>query len=150
MSLHLVIKRRNSAGELSSTSLCTCLQSKLLYFAGGATQKQSLLEQTHNNTESRSTCAIWHSFGLEGLAKEDLNISLEGVQAKKTLQENGVVNVTRIFGKKNTKKPINVEIGSGFGDWIVRQALAFPDRNPFAVELCADRVYQMFSGGTLA
>jgi pentatricopeptide repeat protein len=45
--------------------------------------------------------------------------------------------------------PIDVELGSGHGDWIVHQAHAFSDRYHVAVEMRADRVHQIFCKGFL-
>lgn len=42
-------------------------------------------------------------------------------------------------------RPLDIELGSGFGDWIVYQAISNPQRDYVAVELRADRVAQTFS-----
>jgi tRNA G46 methylase TrmB len=66
------------------------------------------------------------------------------------LLPDGHIDMSKVFGAIQSTRPIDIELGSGFGDWIVRQALAFSDRNHFAVELRADRVYQIFTRGCLA
>lgn len=139
-----LLKRRNSAKEISASVLGDRLQTKLLYFGGGATRISDTLD---SRAERASCCAAWHSFGLEGMAEKVSKISRERVERQTPLTMEGLVHVAKIFDSE--RNPIDVEIGSGFGDWIVRQALAFPYRNHIAVELRSDRVYQIFARGTL-
>ena len=47
--------------------------------------------------------------------------------------------------QKAEARPLDIELGSGFGDWIVDQAVSNPGRDYVAVELRADRVVQTFS-----
>lgn len=68
----------------------------------------------------------------------------------------GVIDFHKIFnagigknagGKKHSKKkrPLEIELGAGFGDWIVQKALETPSTNFLSVELRADRVGQTFA-----
>lgn len=73
----------------------------------------------------------------------------------------GVINFTRIFsshtgnqtnrqpGTRKRNRPVDVELGAGFGDWIVNQARSNPSRDYVAVELRADRAWQIFARATL-
>ena len=47
------------------------------------------------------------------------------------------------------KRPLHLEMGSGFGEWVVSQARANPSSDYIAVELRSDRVGQMFSKAML-
>lgn len=47
------------------------------------------------------------------------------------------------------KRPLHLEMGSGFGEWVVSQARANPNSDYIAVELRSDRVGQMFSKAML-
>ena len=49
--------------------------------------------------------------------------------------------------KKRSKKSrrVEVELGAGFGDWIVSKAIEEPSTNYLAVELRSDRVAQIFA-----
>ena len=143
-----LLKRRTSAKELSSSSLIPRLQSKLLYFTGGGTINSA--STVSGNKQGFD--AVWHSFGLEELANNDIKSDTEkqtGSAYRPPLTKHGHVDLSKVFSKERKKNVTDIEIGSGFGDWIVRQALSFPDRNHFAVELRADRVSQIFSRGTL-
>jgi Putative methyltransferase len=72
------------------------------------------------------------------------------------LSDDGTLNLHRIFSAgigitKSQKKQkmkhqrVEVELGAGFGDWIVRKAIETPTTNYMAVELRADRVAQIFA-----
>ena len=70
------------------------------------------------------------------------------------LHDDGTVDFDAIFAptRKLTtpktsivKRPLNIELGSGFGEWAVFQALSNPGSDIVAVELRSDRVGQMFS-----
>jgi tRNA G46 methylase TrmB len=85
---------------------------------------------------------------------------------KSSIQQDGFIDFTHIFRplwddsfqpligedglvKTSQIKPINIELGSGSGDWIVGQAVENPSVNYVAVELRADRVAQTFAKLTL-
>jgi pentatricopeptide repeat protein len=142
-----LLKRRNNATSLTQTALAERLQTKLLYFGGGGSTNSEATTRTSRSAEQPAS-AIWYSFGIGRTAHEADSTEKEELKKAIPMIENGSIDITRVFPKK--VNPIDVEIGSGFGDWIVRQAIAFPNRNHIAVELRADRVYQIFSRGTLA
>lgn len=132
-----LLKRRNSAETLSTEALVDRLQSKLLYFTGDNSAK----------TSSENGVGAAHSFGLTTLTSQAAGSSNSAKSPP--LSSDGHLDLSKIFAPPRHKNPIDIEIGSGFGDWIVRQALAFSDRNHVAVELKADRVYQIFARGCL-
>jgi hypothetical protein len=91
------------------------------------------------------------------LKKKDCNriLGAIGLQGGIVL-ESGVLDITRIFrigiggggSKKNQRKcqgAFEIELGSGFGDWIVRKARENPSSNFMSVELRSDRVWQTFA-----
>jgi hypothetical protein len=113
--------------------------------------------------------ALWFCFGLRAaMEKEfptkhfatdkkgevDFSSILGALKMKKShiLLDNGSIDFGTIF-KRNlcsettgrTKRPLNIELGSGFGEWAVNQAVNTPDSDYVAVELRSDRVGQMFS-----
>jgi len=47
--------------------------------------------------------------------------------------------------KRKKQRNLEIELGSGFGDWAAKQALAFPERDYLAVELRSDRAGQTFA-----
>lgn len=51
----------------------------------------------------------------------------------------------KLTSQNKQTRPLDIELGSGFGDWIVHQAMSNPERDYVAVELRADRVAQTFS-----
>jgi pentatricopeptide repeat protein len=55
------------------------------------------------------------------------------------ITSSGTLSLANIF--ECDSNPLDIELGAGYGDWIVRQAEAFPHRNHLAVELRADRIY---------
>ena len=58
-----------------------------------------------------------------------------------------MMNTNAIFG--NNDRPLDIEIGAGFGTWIVEQASRNHDRNYIAMELRADRCYQIYTRSML-
>jgi pentatricopeptide repeat protein len=96
--------------------------------------------------------------GTTFLKRKDCNrilgsIGLQGGIAR----DDGILDIQRIFRvgigetKKKEKKQskrkgrLEIELGSGFGDWIVNKARQDPDTNFIAVEMRADRVWQTFA-----
>jgi len=72
------------------------------------------------------------------------------------LTSDGSLDLHRIFSagiggskpqkkRKSKARRIEVELGAGFGDWIVRKAIQDPSTDFLAVELRADRVSQIFA-----
>jgi len=60
----------------------------------------------------------------------------------KALSDDSFINFGHIFGNEN---PVNVEVGSGTGEWIIQRAKEDPDYNWVAIELRHDRCYQIFT-----
>lgn len=92
----------------------------------------------------------------ESLRKRDCNRILGSVGLQGGIVcESGVVDFPRIFNagtgksrcrkRKKKQRVLEIELGSGFGDWIVRKAMACPEKDYLAVELRADRVGQTFA-----
>jgi pentatricopeptide repeat protein len=123
--------------------------------------------------------SLWLCFGLRAAMKKEfpdqvfesrnggfkfskilksLNISKSYV-----LLDDGAVDFNAVFAsvsqsdkdllgasqETKSKRPLNIELGSGFGEWIVNQALNTPSSDYIAVELRSDRVGQMFSKALL-
>ena len=91
------------------------------------------------------------------LRKKDCNriLGAIGLQGGIVLA-NGVLDINRIFrigigeGESNKKQRkvsgrLEIELGSGFGDWIVRKAQDNPSTNFLSVELRSDRVWHTFA-----
>ncbi len=69
------------------------------------------------------------------------------------LHNDGTIDFDFVFSQsrgKGSKRPLNIELGSGFGEWIVGQALNTPNSDYVAVELRSDRVGQMFAKSFLS
>ena len=91
------------------------------------------------------------------LRKKDCNRILGGVGLQGgILKSDGTLDLHRIFSagigtskpqkkRKSKSRRVEVELGAGFGDWIVRKAIEDPSTDYVAVELRADRVAQIFS-----
>ena len=89
------------------------------------------------------------------LKKKDCNRILGGVGLQGgILTSDGNLDLHRIFSagigvskpqKKRKGRRVEVELGAGFGDWIVRKAIQDPSTDFLAVELRADRVAQIFA-----
>ncbi len=63
------------------------------------------------------------------------------------LRDDGCLNFDTIFqieGDEGKLRPLNIELGSGSGDWCVTQSKLNPNANYVTVELRADRVAQTF------
>lgn len=95
--------------------------------------------------------------GMTFLKRNDCNriLGSVGLQGGIVLDD-GSVDFQRIFrvgigedkGKKKQPKgqgKLEIELGSGFGDWIVQKAREQPTTNFISVELRADRVAQTFA-----
>ena len=158
----------------TSTVLATRLVTGLFYFSGGATSKLSGTDMNKNTGGNKSTAgrrlrrhvinSSWLSFGLQPVLKRaDLSMTLPAdfmrikdadrvfrIAGKtiKPVQDDGSIDFDKLFPKAE-KKQVDIELGSGHGDWIVHQAAGAPKRNHIAVELRADRVYSTFVKGFL-
>ena len=67
--------------------------------------------------------------------------------SKSVIRDDGMLNVDAVFTSKD--RPLDIEIGAGFGTWIVDQAKRHMDRNFIAMELRADRCYQIYTRAML-
>ena len=164
-----LLKTRGKQSEpLDCRELQNRLLNQLLCFAGGATT--SLLEVASSSAANsayslsvaaqprnirienieRFRMASWYSYGASKL-HESLEDGDEVFSSRrKILRENGSIDFNEVFeNTKNSKRPLDIELGAGFGDWIVGQAHNQPSRNYVSVELRADRVYQTFAKATL-
>lgn len=95
--------------------------------------------------------------GLHILRKKDCNRILGGVGLQGGIfASDGTLDLHRIFSagigtskpqkkRKSKTRRVEVELGAGFGDWIVRKAIQDPSTDFLAVELRADRVAQIFA-----
>jgi pentatricopeptide repeat protein len=94
---------------------------------------------------------------LQILKKKDCNRLLGSVGLQGgILKTDGRLDLHRIFAagvgsskpqkkRKSKSRRVEVELGAGFGDWIVRKAIQDPATDFIAVELRADRVAQIFA-----
>jgi pentatricopeptide repeat protein len=139
---------------LSTKDLAQRVLQRLFYFSGGGTTDLAATgcnaDETTGNLEMDLFTPNWMSFGLSQLVGDESDATAMDMLGK---DDNGDVwkdglDFDKLFSSK--KKPVHVELGAGFGDWIVRQAQNDPSRNYVAVELRADRVFQIFSKATLA
>jgi pentatricopeptide repeat protein len=160
-----LLKLRKNTTSLSSKDMAKRVLSRLFYFSGGGTTDLAATSKATKSTDktiqSSDTMehfltSSWLSFGLAELVEEecdakDLDLArvgaMVGMEDSRIVRDDGLMDFDQIFSSK--KKPIHIELGAGFGDWVVRQARHDPSRNYVAVELRADRVAQIFSKATL-
>jgi len=95
--------------------------------------------------------------GLQILKRKDCNRIIGGIGLQGgILKSDGSLDLHRIFSagigiskpqkkRKSKSRRVEVELGAGFGDWIVRKAIQDPSTDFLAVELRADRVAQIFA-----
>lgn len=134
---------------------------RLFYFSGGGTTQLSPSANV-KHTADQSLYSCWSSFGLSHVvddktrAKLDLSLdsSFDGDRlyklaklSKQPLEDDGSLDFKIVFPEGDN--PVDIELGAGFGDWIVQQARSNPSRNYIGVELRADRVFQMFAKASL-
>ncbi len=147
----------------------------LVLSGGGSTEAENNYSNyqhgTSRSAQSRFLNTLYFSYGLkqildsmgtsmkEGttfLKRKDCNRILASIGLQGGLvQDDGMLDIPRIFRvglgevKKANKKQANagleIELGSGFGDWIVKKAREDPSSNFLSVELRADRVWQTFA-----
>ena len=127
------------------------LQRKLVntvYFSFGLSKTGLLQIPVERSTLNRRECnKILGSVGLQG------GVVTEG--------KSQFINFTRIFSSqtgdqkarkrsgRKRNRPIDLELGAGFGSWITAQARLNPSRDYVAVELRADRAWQIFARATM-
>jgi hypothetical protein len=117
--------------------------------------------------------SVFASYGLEVVLKDfgmSLKASTNALKRKECnrilgmvglqggiVRDDGLLDFQKVFstgltdGKtkkrlsKKRQRPVDIELGAGFGEWIVNQAVMSPDRDHIAVEMRADRAGQIFS-----
>lgn len=148
----------------------------LFYFSGGGTTQMNGDSESKacNETSSSNTInaralrrqvinSSWLSFGLQPAvikSETEAKLSSDFLRVKdaeriyrevgknpKAIQDDACIDFSVIF--PNTQQSTDIELGSGYGEWMVNQAASLPDRNHVAVELRADRVHQIFAKGML-
>jgi len=127
-----------------------------LYFNFGLAAVVNQMTNPVNNPPFNSLHQIC-SNPLKALNQKECNRILGDVGLQGgIIKEDGTLDLHRIFAaglgnsktpKKRSKKSrrIEVELGAGFGDWIVQKAIEDPSTDFMAVELRADRVAQIFA-----
>jgi Putative methyltransferase len=133
------------------------LKLRFLYFGGGSITsclagessknvskplKNAVPNQILSNLVQRHLLASWHSFGLLQLSSKELNLDAD------VIADDSTICFDEVF--PDSTLPLDIELGAGFGSWIVQQANKnFGKRNYVAVELRADRCYQIFTRALL-
>jgi pentatricopeptide repeat protein len=158
------VRGKYSADLKPQSDLASRLMVSLFYFSGGGTTNmianKELKQLTASKREDPFAYIIptWTSFGLSELTERaesivhlDENSIRDGIGSVdvRALRDDGTINFDTVFGTTAKGRPLDIELGAGFGDWIARQAFHRPKRNHIAVELRADRVHQIFAKGTL-
>ncbi len=151
------LRKQKDKGDLLEQVRCGLLK-RLFYFGGGGTT--DLLKTSQASGESivsDYSSPIWYTFGLAEVmqstpqnrhsSETEPTATGSSKNAASSVSSQGTLVLSQVFDNPNL--PIDVEIGAGFGDWIVRQTRSHQDRNHIAVELRADRVAQIFAKGML-
>jgi pentatricopeptide repeat protein len=169
------LKKSKQNEKCAAKTLCNLLITRLFCISGGGStalptrNNKSKLESSEGDRVFRELMTTkWISFGLKASflafeARDDPSFAnltvLNSQQCEVILERLGLQNVTSIDpdgyipfsdifapgDKAATKRPLDIELGSGFGDWAVHQARSKPERDFVAVELRADRVAQTFA-----
>jgi len=139
-----------------------------LWFSFGLSTAMQLAfpdESFHTHDQSNGTN---NYTGVSTLSKAECSRILKALQMRTShvLLPDGLINFPAVFenmssynldtsknedknskGKKerDVKRPLNIELGSGYGEWAVHQAQLNSDADYVAVELRSDRVGQTFS-----
>eukprot|EP00934_Nitzschia_sp_Nitz4_P002359 Nitzschia sp. Nitz4//scaffold131_size63436//2315//4753//NITZ4_006259-RA/size63436-processed-gene-0.92-mRNA-1//1//CDS//3329535220//2359//frame0 len=154
-------------------SLARRLVTRLIVVGGGGTtEADSSLKQkeaaSSRAIQTQLMNTLFFSYGLQQVLQQ-LNIPWDdragfvrrkdcyrflgaiGLQGG-VVQDDGKLDLKRIYGAglgekggKKGKGAFEIELGSGYGDWIVRKAQQNPNTNYMSIELRADRVGQTFA-----
>ncbi len=174
MILSLARENIGGKGKPKSLSLSKFLITRVLYFSGGGTTDLSAVStKDEETTESirderyQLVKALWLCFGLCAAMKREFpkhNFQSKGdhidvakilrtlqIRNSYVLQDDGTLDFDIVFERDlavvggSSNRPLNIELGSGFGEWVVNQAICNPSNDYVAVELRSDRVGQMYS-----
>jgi pentatricopeptide repeat protein len=162
-----LVKGNKAKAVAVAHNLSNLLMKRLFYFSGGGSTGLSIPDACNEDADDviqQLMTTRWTSFGLKtALAKaKRKNLPFEktaspdleqcktiaeslGLEKLTTVDQNGFLAFSELFDSKETNRPLDIELGSGFGDWAVYQAKNKPERDFVAVELRADRVAQTFS-----
>lgn len=169
-----VVESRKSGNpklDDAARTLCNLLMTRLFYFSGGGTTGTVDLGQPEQKSKGATELIFqqlmttrWLSFGLkeafsvlkefeeeyEVLSSRECNLIVDELSLDNlcTFDKSGFLNFSGLFGhgdSKSGERPLDIEMGSGFGDWAYYQAKNKPHRDFVAVELRADRVAQTFA-----
>jgi Putative methyltransferase len=156
----VLLKRNRNAVAPSRSEMAARMRNRLLYFSGGAatTEYKTSKNPTAPSTEQDRLVSSWYSFGLSQFGSQEQETSttelspaqissLCGLPYSEVVRDDGKIDFSQVF--PFSERPLDIEIGAGFGSWIVQQAEQNVSRNFVAVELRADRCLQIFSRATL-
>lgn len=165
-------KRKQKPLDAAKT-VCELLITRLFYFSGGGSTGLANMITPVERCKVDPDLVLrelmstkWISFGLKAAFSQfqtDLAIEEAELLSSRncidiinkvcrhhltTIDQDGCVAFPNLFtphATKGTTRPLDMELGSGFGDWAVFQARSKPERDFVAVELRADRVAQTFA-----
>ncbi|CAJ1905814.1 unnamed protein product [Cylindrotheca closterium] len=171
-----IVSNKQDEGS-RSRELARRLLLRLLVFSGGGTTDLELANEAKSeedcSVQHRLVHAAYFNYGLDiplkslgvefgkdikVLRKRDCNRILGSVGLQGgIIDDTGLVDFRRLFNagtgktksKRRKKRILEIELGSGFGDWVVKQAMTFPEKDYLAVELRADRVGQTFARSSI-
>jgi pentatricopeptide repeat protein len=120
----------------------------------------SAKSSSHQSVNPTLLVPTIYSFGLAKLAQVDIFDMTErtipdteeiikkvsnmyNIQCRSPIDTHGCLQLNKIYDDET--KPLDIELGAGFGSWIVNQAQHNCDRNFLAIELRSDRVYQILA-----
>lgn len=147
-----LLKKSRDSVAFSQAEMALRIQTRLLFFSGGA----STIVNNHESAPLLNAHMItaWHSFGLSKLTHTNSEESTltdlpfrANILQSSVVNDDGTINFSKVFA--DNRRPLDIELGAGFGSWVVQQALENKHRNYVAVELRADRVFQIFSRSML-
>jgi tRNA G46 methylase TrmB len=131
--------RRELRGEqpLSPSDLRLRLSTALFIFPPdeGSSRHEAALASDTAAWYSYGGCVVGSSLGMASPAE---------LRHEDALHKSGAIKIRKVFSEQAAAQ-LDVELGSGYGDWIVQSAASQPGRNHIAVEVRADRVFQIFA-----
>lgn len=122
------------------------LRKRLWYASGGGLTCKSSKEEKVTDLVASSDMAAWKSFGLSHIerkpGKKNKKVHTPLQTHASAVTNDDRLDFSRLFGNDQS---VELEIGAGFGSWIVHQAKQNRNRNFIAIEMKADRVAQIFT-----